>query len=233
VLSDTGFVLSKGDLESWRSASHLAAALGYSTNTTLAGLKVFYADDIPVSERSKYNLILVGHPSQLPILKELSKDLPAPFSGGGDIPADLNFQITYRISPESSWGYVELMESPWNANNVIVAFLGNGAQGVSWAVSSVLDPNLSWQVVGNLAVVNDRQIVATDTRLRSTMDTGAASVSANPSSPANPISPTPTGNQNQGWVLPVLIITFLLIVAILVSVISRNRPRGKQRRNIG
>ena len=170
LLDNTAFVLLHNDLESWRAALKIAAFLGSNANGPVIALNVYYGDDLPEAERSKYNLLIIGRPSQMPVMGEINKTLPIPFLDGSDVLADGNFQVTYRIPPDSPMGYMEIMPSPWNSDNVILAILGNTAQGLSWATSSLIDPDLRNRLAGNFAVINDKQIITTDTRLSPTIN---------------------------------------------------------------
>ncbi len=125
-------------------------------------------------------------------------------------------------------GYVEMLPSPWNSNNVILAALGNTTQGVDWAVSALVDPNLQAKLAGNIAVINGNQIVSTDTRVTNVTTgaspAGAPAISATPAV-SNILAPAPS---QTGWIIPVMVVAIILIVVILIVAIagSRNRMRG-------
>ena len=231
VLSDTAFVLPHNDLDSWREAVQLASYIGNKSKGSLAALSAFYADGVPVADRSNYNLLIVGHPSQLPIMGEISNNLPAPFSGTNDVAKESNLQVTYLISPTSPLGYVEMASSPWNASRIVMAVVGNGVEGVQWATTSLLDPSLNWQVTGNFAVINNRQIIATDTRVTSS---GLGGIVAQVPT-ATVVSPILGSSlpytQSQSWIIPVLVVTVILIALILLILAiqswSHNRSRRK------
>lgn len=232
VLSDTAFLLAHNDLASWQQAMQLAAFLGNNTNGVLTGLNAFYADDMSSADKAKYNLLLVGHPSQMPAtMSQLNSALPGPFSTTNDIAKEKNFQVTYLISPDSPLGYIELAISPWNSDRVAMAVLGNGAQGVAWATTSLIDPNLNWQIKGNFVAVNKRQMVATDTRINSSNSNieGVSPQSPNINVVATSVSPSLPFAQSQSWILVVLVISIILI-ALLLGIVaiqswSNNRIR--------
>ncbi|MBI1794933.1 MAG: cellulose biosynthesis cyclic di-GMP-binding regulatory protein BcsB [Chloroflexi bacterium] len=231
VLDNTAFVLPHEDVEAWRAALQIAAYLGLNANGPLSAPSVFYGDAIPVPERSKYNLLVIGQPSQLPIVGEMNSFLPAPFSDGSPVPTEKNFQVNYLIPADSPMGYVEMLASPWNSDNVVLAVLGNVPQGVKWASSSLIDSTLRSKLAGNFAVINDRQIISTDTRLSPTINVGATQnqdVSVIP--PSSAVQTTPKA-ERPVWILPALIILILLMVVILAVVAvgswSRNRTRRK------
>ena len=227
-LSNTAFVLPKDDLDSWRGAMRIAAGMGAQTNAPVSELSVFYREEISAAQRAQYDLVVIGQPAQTPFVSDINQFLPAPFSSGSNIATENNFQVTYRIPPDSPMGYVEMLPSPWNSNNVILAALGNTTQGVDWAVSALVDPNLQAKLAGNIAVINGNQIVSTDTRVTNVTTgaspAGAPAISATPAV-SNILAPAPSQN---GWIIPVMVVAIILIVVILIVAIagSRNRMRG-------
>jgi len=235
TLSETAFILSGKNSETWRSAVQFAAYLGLDANGPITNLAVFYGDALPVSERSKYNFLIFGRPSELPILREMKSDLPAPFVENSDIPLTSNFRVTYRIPPEAPMGFVEIMPSAWNPKNMVLAVLGNTDEGVSWATTALIDPTLSIRLAGNFALVNNRQILTTDTRA---VAKGAEAVATlAPGEAALPAISTPMpakapATSQTAWVLPVLVVTFILIFLVLAIVFvgswSRQRIRKKK-----
>lgn len=232
VLSDTAFVLSHNDLDSWREALQLASYLGDNANGSITALSAFYADAVTTSERSSYNLLIVGHPSQLPIMGDMGNRLPAPFSGNHDIAQERNFQVSYLISPDSPLGYVEMADSPWNTEKIVLAVVGNGVQGVHWAGTSLVDNSLNWQVVGNFAVINDRQIIATDTRVTSAVIGGLSTQVPAETVVAPILGPSLPFTQSQAWILPVLVLS-LVLIAIIFAILaiqnwSHNQVRDKK-----
>jgi hypothetical protein len=218
TLGSTAFVLERNDLESWRNAMQIAFFLGDHANGTLIQLSAFYGDAMPVAERSKYHLLIIGRPSKMPIVAEMNNDLPAPFLSDSDIVSDTgNFQVTYRIPPDSPMGYIETMLSPWNSENVVLAILGNTTQGVNWAAAALVDSDLRWQLGGNFAVVNNKQIISSSTRYVET-SSGEVPAAEIPSIVATPLSGTATGlpMTRSGWILPVLIVSIGLIAIFIV-----------------
>lgn len=232
VLGNTAFVLPQNNLTVWREAMQIAAYLGWSTNGPLFDLSVFYGDQVPAAERTTHNLIVIGQPNQMPIVNELNNSLPVPFSDGSNVPAAGNFQVTYRISPDSPMGYIEMMTSPWNTKNIVLAVLGNTAQGVSWATSALIDSRLRPQLAGNFDVINDTQIVTTDTRLSSVV------ANATPNAPTqapsviavSPAVQPSTSAARPGWILPALVVLVVLIV-VVVAVASFGRWSRRRIKN--
>jgi hypothetical protein len=222
TLGNTAFLLPRNNLDAWREAARIAGFLGYRASGPLTTLSVFYGDGFPETERSRFNLLAVGRPSELPVIGEINDALPGPFSKGSDIAIETNFQVTYQIPSDLPIGYVEVIPSPWNSEKVVFAALGNSAQGVKWAASSLIDPDISWQLAGNFAAVTDQQIVTTDTRLTSSSSTGLSTESPVENIPlVSPNQEQPPVAARPDWILPALILTIALIVLILAIVVFR------------
>ena len=177
------------------------------------------------------DLVIIGKALQMPIISELNENLPAPFDDGSGLATENNMQVSFRIPPTSPVGYIELLSSPWNQDRVIIAALGNTPQGVAWAASGLYDAKIRSQLTGNFAVINDRQVTTTDTRLAPPESVSVVST-AQPDVIMIPptLSQTPQ-TARPTWILPALIVsvslTVLVILGALVGWIRHNLRRGR------
>jgi hypothetical protein len=227
-LENTAFVLPHDNLETWRSAAQIANYFGVQANGSLTGLSAFYGDAMPMAERSKYNILVFGQPSQMPIIGEMNSLMPAPFADGSSTPQEKNFQVTYIVPSNSPMGYLEAFLSPWNPDRAVLAILGNTQQGLDWAATTLIEPIQRAKLSGNFAVIKDKQVITTDTRQTSTQggdvtqDQGVAIVVPE-AKPAAPVT------QRPAWILPAIGILVAIIVLILISAgissILRNRRK--------
>ncbi len=228
-LDNNAFVLQKNDPDSWRSAMLMAYYFGSQTNGVLSALSVFYGDNVPTDARSKYNLIVIGQPDQMPILKEMNSLMPIPFADGSNQPKSDGFQVKYIIPASSPMGYLETFFSPWNPDRVVLAVLGNTAQGVKWAANSLTESTLRSRLSGNFAVIKNQQIITTDTRQISSAGGDITQSEGVEIVTPEPIQTTPVVEQRPAWILPTLIVLLVLIIVIIassiVSRIIRNRRR--------
>ena len=230
ALSSTGFVLPHDDLDSWRGAVQIAAGLGAVTNNPVTELSVFYSEELTVPLRAKFNLLVIGEPTLTPFVNDINQFLPAPFSTGSNVAAENNFQVTYQIPLDLPMGYVEMIPSPWNSTNVVLAALGNNVQGVDWAVSALTDPVLQSRMSGNISVVNDSQIISTDTRVVKV--TAGISPTQLPNQNVTPLNGNTIAQspaQSSNWIVPVMVAAIALIVVILIVMIAGNRVRNRIR----
>ena len=202
------------------------------TGNVPGAIFAFYGDELPATERSNYNLLVVGRPSQIPFVSEVNDYLPAPFTIGNDNASEGdNFQVTYQIPPDSPLGYLEIIQSPWNPNNIILAVLGNTSQGVNWAGTALLD-TMRWQLAGNFAVIDDQQVLTADTvSSYVTVDNNSTSASNIVVAPTN-VTLELNPPIQQDWIFPALVITIILIVLVLAFVIIRSRSRNRTRRKM-
>lgn len=228
-LGNTAFVLQRDDLESWSSALEVAAYLGERSDGAIISLNTYFADDIPESERADKNFIVMGLAPQMPIMTELNELLPAPFESQSGIATENNMQVTFRIPANSPVGYVELLQSPWNKNNIIIVSVGNLRQGTSSAIASLYTSSLRSRLAGNFAVINDQQVTTADTRI--SIPQIAISSTAPDLSLIPPLVDTtiPVAIERPAWILPALLFAIGMVALILIVVIinvSRHNKKG-------
>ncbi|MBT4310652.1 MAG: hypothetical protein HN736_05895 [Anaerolineae bacterium] len=233
LLSQTAFVLPSNNLTSWQMALQIASYLGSEANGTITALKVFLDNEISEVERSEYNILVIGVPDQLPIVDELNDYLPAPFSDDNNIASEGAFQVTYRIPPDSPLGYIQTISSPWEPDNVVLTVLGNTDQGLRWAASALIDPLFRSRLAGNFAVINDQQVLTSDTR---TVSVATGSEYAETAGDENILSEPeivpalePALDPRQSWILPVLQSSVAAIVLIVIIVAIRGLLRNSTR----
>ncbi len=231
-LNNTAFVLPKGDIDALRGAVKAASYLAYQTNPSIITLSAFYGDEFPENARQNYNMILMGKPSQISLIDEIGDLLPVPFETGRDTALEGNLRVVFNIPEDAPLGYVELLASPWNPENVIVAVLGNSTQGEVWAVSAMNDATLRSQLSGNFVIVNNRQILASDTRVFPVSENPTAMEGA----PEINILATPEASQqpgllpqNQDWIPIAIMVGIGLIVLIIVIVLLRSFLQKRSR----
>jgi cellulose synthase operon protein B len=224
-LGTTAFVLQRNNPDSWRMASQIAGYLGNRANGVLTTLKAFYADEIPAEARGQYNLLTIGQPSRLPVISEIKDRLPIPFSSETNLPIETGMQVIFRIPNNASLGYIELLTSPWNEQNVLLTVLGSTSQGLQWASSALTDPSLRGQLSGNFSAITDRQVVSTDTRLTGLSDFPdivPGSTSLPQATPAALIDVSATNQHKPTWPLAATIVAAGLALLVLAYVVIRN-----------
>ena len=229
--SSLAFVLSPQDSSSWITAMQIAADLGNRSNISLANHNVSFADNVPDEIRKTRDLIIVGRPSTLAILGELSDDLPAYFEPNSDLAIEKNLQVSYRLLPGVSAGYLEFLSAPWDAQRTILAVSGSTDEGLLWASTALTTPALRGRLFGDLAVINRSQVVATDTREYSTSSVLAAAVPAGVAEVPEPSAGFEqydvTQYQQPNWILPTLAGVVIIMLVVVVIAMIRGIRRGR------
>ncbi len=221
TLGTTAVIFRRTDLESWRTFTRVAAYLGDRSNGAITKLSVFFDDDLIGADLSKYNLIVVGQPSQLAIMDELNDALPVPFEKGSDVTQNKFLRVTYQVPPEAPVGYLELMPSPWNSEKVLIAAFGNTVAGVNLGISALVDSPLRSQLAGDFAMIDNTRVQTVDTRLE--LPVVSTPVVQDPSGVSTPLPQINSSLPSRpGWLLPVLVLAIVLIIVVIVVAILTN-----------
>ena len=228
TLSNLAFILPTGDSSAWNAAAQIALQMGRQSSGALFNLGVAYDGEIPDDIRNERNLIVIGLPSEMQLLKELKDSLPAPFDEGTNVAVLQGQQVAYRFPAEADLGFLELLSSPWNGDRVILAVVGNTQAGIEQASRILTDPTFSSKLRGNFVLVNGESLSVADTRtglgLASVGDTasvaGAQAQVPAPGATAVPESPVTLLTTDVDWIPFVvgglaLMIVFVLIIAAL------------------
>lgn len=163
-LSNMAFVLAANDPAGWQVATDLALDLGARMQGTIVDAVAVYGDGVTDELRKERDLLLVGRPDTLNLVAELGNALPAPFPPGSVIADEPDTPVIYRLEDGASLGYIELLASPWNHTRSILAVLGSTDEGLRWAGTALVTPELRGTLRGNLAVIQDERIDSRDTR---------------------------------------------------------------------
>lgn len=229
TLANTAFVLPHGDLQVWRSALRIASFLGDRSSGALFTFATFYGDELTEADRAAYNLVVLGQPSQLPLVAEMNSSLPAPFDPASDVAIESNLQVKFEIPATSPVGYVELLPSPWNPDHLVIAGLGNSPQGVVWAASALVDAPLRSQLAGNFAAISGTQVVTTDTRFSSALpETANVEIPVGQPGAGGQVDLTPPATDRPAWILPVIFVALGLMLLVLLVIVIRAFRGGRQ-----
>jgi hypothetical protein len=201
------------------------------------------------TDLAPYHLIVVGRPTRNPLLQLVNDALPQPFIPGTDTIRQQIDDIVFRLPPGLDLGYVQLLQSAWNKERVLLAVTGTTDLGMSWAARALATSSRLGQLKGNLALLRDVEVFTTDTRDLTAGGKVAAVTTAVPEATVvGTATPTPTpiatstleapGSSNRAssssrpsspaWLPAVIIGGVAIIVAILGIVIWRaRRTRSK------
>ena len=219
--------------EECEDALQLAAALGSAAGGSDLAPSVALGDTLTESRLADYHIVTVGRPSRSPYLQQVNVGLPQPFQPGLDGIEQRIDNVIFRLHPDMSLGFIQLIPSPWNAERAFLAVTGTTDEGVRWA-ARVLDTR-PWALKGDLALIRGDDIKTTDTRGLTHNGVTAAMATAVPEmTPAPAASPTSTpgvsasgqASQRSGrpaWLIPLVGLTGLAVVAIFAVAFWQRR----------
>lgn len=213
TFDQTAFILPSGDSAAWSIASRLAFDLGKNLGGGNVNIATYYADAIPEDELRTKDLILVGRPSAMPVLAQLSEVMPAPFEKGSDIARETNPQYSFSITDGVPVGYVQAFSSPWDSKLSVLTVLGNRNEGLESAANALLTSSIQKQMVGNFIVVLNDKIIVQKIDVAPTSQTSPQIILPDGQQPGDT---TQTGNASKINVsLPVLVLIVVLVLIII------------------
>ena len=228
TLSNLAFVLPKNDSTSWNTAAHVAFHIGRQSSGAILNPAVAFDGEIPDVIRNNRNLIVVGLPSKLQIMKDLNSSLPAPFEDGTNVAIVKGQQIAYRFPADADLGYLELLASPWNTDRVILTVVGTTPTGLQQSANALTVNLLRSRLKGNFVLINGESLTIADTRT----GLGMAGFSANenatpePMSPAATAAPTSSSSTFSGvrWIpYAVGVLIVAIVVVLIIAAATRRR----------
>jgi hypothetical protein len=238
-LGELAFIVARNDPIGWDTASKLAFNIGATASIPIATLDAAFGDSVPQTLRDEYSLILVGRASNLPIISELNESLPAPFDLDSDEAIQPALLVNYRLLPGVSVGYLQLTQSPWNADNAILVVAGNTDAGVPMAGEKLIRPEFGAQLNGNLSLLYNDQVLTADTRFGQSRESLVSSLPAEVL--ATPAQPQPVPGVSVGdveiearpsWILPAMIVlgvaTVLMLLVLVLQAWARRLPAKKK-----
>jgi hypothetical protein len=225
TLNNVAFVVPSDDPVSWNTAARIASDLGDRSRGPMVELTAVYPTNAPTVSGT-HNLILVGQPVALPLIKELNPALPAPFPDNSNHPTLGNSRVTYRVPQDLSLGYLELARSPWNKDRSVLGVFGSTAEGIGWSGKALDLSRLRNSLLGTVAVINNEQISVEDTTL--TNDTSALAERVIIPDAQNPTYRDIPAPEQPTWILGLMGAAGAVMLIILV-VIGLRALRNRQK----
>lgn len=227
-------VVPDDDPSAWKAAAKLSAMLGEESRSPIFIPNVVQASNLTEDMVATRDVILVGLPSNLPLVGTLNEYSPVKFDTTTNQALLEGFRVLYRTPLDTNLGYIQLMVSPWNSNRVVMSILGNSDFGLMTAVNALINPVIRKNVVGNVSLTTQDGAISADTRIgQSTYDlipTVQPTLLVETKEAPMP-DPPEFGDVSKfempNWLLPVLLVNLGLIVVIVVAVfIISSRRKG-------
>jgi hypothetical protein len=234
TFQNLALVLAKNDSTSIDAAARIAYYLGTSSNSSFANLTVAYADTVSDDILKNDDLIVIGRPSTLPVLSKFNKNLPAPFDTTTDQAKQDVMLVNYSLPEGVSVGYIQLLKSPWNEDNMIMTVTGNTQAGIPMAAKAMDNDVMSVQLTGNYAIISGTQILTTNTDLGASRESLAAgvpnAVTVTPTPGAYAAGVIPEVQGQPDWLLPAFFggsaILVLSIIVLIIRLLVK-KPGGE------
>lgn len=234
-MSDLTVVLPQTDTNSWISFGDLIYDLGGRASGEIVSFDVTFSGDLSEDERQN-NLILFGVPTDLLLEDELNAALPAPFEPNSNVAILDNQTVVYRIEPNKSLGYLELLTSPWNDEKAVLAVMGTNSEGLSFSKQALMDSRIRSALKGNFATIDGEQFAIVDTR--SGLGLGSYPVLVGSDIVEETIATPETGYEQRDApsfdltrryipVVLVSVIAMIILVIIIAIVLRKRNPANK------
>ncbi len=227
TFQNVALVLAKDDPTAMEAAASIAYYLGASAASTFVNLTTVYADAVSDEILKTKNLILIGRASTLPVISKFNKELPAPFDLTTDQTKQDVMLVNYSLPEGVNVGYIQMIRSPWNEDNIILTVTGNTQAGIPMAAKAMSSDVMSVQLGGNYAIISGKQVLTTNTMLGSSRESLAAgvpnAVTVTPTPGAYAAGVIPEVKGQPAWLLPsffggsaVLVLSILILIIRII-----------------
>jgi hypothetical protein len=157
-----------------------------------------------------YHVIAFGRPTRNPMIAAVNEQLPQPFVPGEDTLRQEVGNVVYRLPGNFSIGLLQSMPAPWNSGRVMLVATGTTQEGIAWALDTLTDESLYYELDGDLAFIRADRLESFDTGkyLRGALAAGLEAVSAAGEEvtlevvPTTMPTPTPAGPEGLASLVP-------------------------------
>ena len=226
TLGNLVFVLDKSNKSDLKAASAVAYGLGDRAGKFLNQISIMDAKSIASDLLADKNVVIIGRPNDILLLQEIHDSLPAPFESGSEVPLDPASQIVYRVLPNSEVGYLELFNSPWDSQRMVLLVTGNSENGLNLAVNALNGGDFQGSLSGNFAIISSGRIIGLDTRfpVESALLDGQDQKKGEDSALAGDVLPTQPGKK---WMLPAIIVVSVMTIGVAIVALRAALKKSK------
>ena len=235
TFDQTALILPSGDPFAWSAASKLAVDLGRKLGGANINIDTYYADAVPEDVLRGRDLVLVGRPSTMPVIAQLSEMMPAPFEKGSDIAQQQDSQYSFSSTDRVPVGYIQVFSSPWDSKLAVLTVSGNMDEGLGSAATALLTSSVQKQMIGNYVVVLNDKIIVQRISAASTSPTSQQVILPSTEESGDTGQTGKTGKINISLPLIVLIVVLILVAigVYVFFVMDKGDNRGKEINNSG
>ena len=219
-------IVPENDPTAWKASSKLSALIGDVSRSPIFMPNVVKASNLTEDMLKNKDVILVGLPNNLPLVATLNDYSSVKFDTSTNQAILEGFRVLYRTPLDANLGYIQLIESPWNPNRILMSVLGNSELGLMTAVNALTNPDIQKNVVGNVSLTTEDGAISADTRIGQSPSDLLPTVQPTMlvETQESPVQvPTdfdePPPFEMPSWLFPVLFVNLGLILVIVVAVI--------------
>lgn len=156
TLDNTVFVLAKDNQESWQIALSLAADLGAQKAGKLLVPQVIFDTEVDLDSLTDKNVIAIGLTDNEAIQSLLENRVSNTEMGSSNL---TQFAVDFYQPDEVDLGYLHLIQSSEDNNEITFSILGTSNAGLEIAYNVLSDASQRALLNGNEAIVNGSQIL--------------------------------------------------------------------------
>jgi hypothetical protein len=146
-------------------AIKLAIYLGDKTEGDNYQVKVLMGEPTEDLMMENYQVVVIGRFTRNPVLQTLNEALPQPFIPQTDKIQQEIERVIFRLPDNLDLGYLQMVPSPWNNENVVLIITGTSDVGIGWAIDAMQDELKHNLLEGNLVLTpNEIDVFSLDTR---------------------------------------------------------------------
>lgn len=235
ALNAAAFVVPQNDAQAWAVAGQVAYNLGAQATGSALGFETAFDGQVP-DEMHGRDLILVGLPTELPILSNFKDVLPAYFDKGSNIAVLQSQEVVYRVPEGKDLGYLELFNSTWNNQRTVLLVAGTSGAGTASAGTALTTVATRDNLRGNFVTVDGQATTVVDTRtglgLGSLPPVTGLTTQATGSQPV--VTPgngedavRAAARQRQIILMGTVVILVLMVVMGVLAILLRRRGQGR------
>ena len=133
---------------------NFAETLGKRTTADMITLPVIMTDDS--NNVPKSNIIMVGSPDKLQLLKETEGWLPLQFDSEGNLVWLENEESLLKLKSDKPLGIIEISYSPWQKEKLLLLISGTDKNAINWSINA-----LTTSLTGNVAIASSEESIDT------------------------------------------------------------------------